>query len=91
LVSSFFKESDQGQIYVSSNIPTRYDLNQTVKRVHEVEEMLKDLPELKHTLTAIGRVEGVIVQASEGVYLAQMLLNFPKRMNGKSRLKHLWR
>ncbi len=86
---SFFKESDQGQIYVKLEYPTRYDLNQTVKRVHEVEEMLKDLPELKHTLTAIGRVEGVIGQASEGVYLAQMLLKFSERIERQITLETL--
>ncbi len=86
---SFFKESDQGQIYVKLEYPTRYDLNLTVKRVHEVEEMLKDLPELKHALTAIGRVEGIIGQASEGVYLAQILLKFSERTEREITLAQL--
>jgi HAE1 family hydrophobic/amphiphilic exporter-1 len=44
-----------------------------------VEERVKDLPELKHVLTTIGKVEGIIGQASEGVYLAQILLKFSER------------
>jgi len=76
---SFFTDPDRGQILVKLEYPTRYDLSQTEQRAHQIEERLKDLPELKHVLTTIGKVEGIIGQASEGVYLAQILLTFSER------------
>ncbi len=85
----FFANSDQGQIYVKLEYPTRYDLGLTTKRVNDIEQRLKDLPELKHTLTAIGRVEGHIGQASEGVYLAQLLLKFSERTERKMTIQQL--
>jgi len=75
----FFTDPDKGQIAIKLEYPTRYGLKQTQLRVRHVEERVKDLPELKHVLTTIGKVEGVIGQSSEGVYLAQILLKFSER------------
>ena len=85
----FFANPDQGQVYVKLEYPTRYDLDLTVKRVNEIEQRLKGLPELKHMLTAIGRVEGKIGQASEGVYLAQILLKFTERTERQMTIQQL--
>ena len=84
-----FSNPDRGQIYVKLEYPTRYDLDLTIKRVHDIEQRLKDLPELKHILTAIGRVEGKIGQASEGVYLAQLLLKFSERTERQMTIQQL--
>ncbi|MCD4831192.1 MAG: efflux RND transporter permease subunit [Anaerohalosphaeraceae bacterium] len=75
----FFEEPDQGQVVVKLEFPTRYDLKQTERRMHDVERRLKDMPELKNMLAAIGKAEGIIGQSSEGVYLAQILLKFSER------------
>jgi len=75
----FFTEPDQGQVIVKLEFPTRYDLNRTLERVRDIEGMLKDVPVLERMLTTIGKVEGIIGQSSEGVYLAQVLLVFPQR------------
>jgi HAE1 family hydrophobic/amphiphilic exporter-1 len=75
----FFTDPDKGQIAIKLEYPTRYDLKQTQLRVQQVEEKIKDLPELRHVLTTIGKVEGIFGQASEGVYLAQILLKFSER------------
>ncbi|MBN2560937.1 MAG: efflux RND transporter permease subunit [Phycisphaerae bacterium] len=75
----FFDNPDQGQVFVKLEYPTRYDLSQTEKRVRQVEDMLRSVPELRHVLTTIGNVEGMFGQASEGVYLAQILLKFSDR------------
>ena len=85
----FFQNADRGQIYVKLEYPTRYDLDLTVKRVNEIEQRLKDMPELEHILTAIGRVEGRIGQASEGVYLAQLLLKFSERTERQMTIQQL--
>ena len=73
---SFFENPDRGQVFVKLEYPTRYNLAQTKTRVHEVEELMAALPGLQHTLSTIGKVEGIMGQASEGVYLAQLLLTF---------------
>ena len=75
----FFVDPDQSRIVIKLEYPTRYNLSQTEQRVGRVENKLKDLPELRNVLTTIGKVEGIIGQASEGVYLAQILLKFSER------------
>jgi len=79
LGSNMMDDPDQGQIYVKLEFPTRYELAETVRRVHEAEERLRGLPELRHTLSMIGKVEGVVGQSNEGVYLAQLLLRLSER------------
>jgi hydrophobic/amphiphilic exporter-1 (mainly G- bacteria), HAE1 family len=76
LGSGFVSESDRGDIFVKLEFPTWYSLNHTKKRVDESVEKLKGLPNLRHVLMSIGKVEGMIGQASEGVNLAQVLLHF---------------
>jgi HAE1 family hydrophobic/amphiphilic exporter-1 len=75
----FFKESDKAELFVKLEYPTLYNLDKTVERVRNVEQKLRDLPELKHILSSIGKVEGVIGQSTQGVYLAQVLLTFSDR------------
>jgi len=75
----FFTEPDQGQVAVKLEFPTRYDLERTRDRVAQIETRLADLPALRHVLTTIGKVEGIIGQSSEGVYLAQIYLAFSQR------------
>ena len=73
---TFVEEPDRGEVYVKLEYPTRYRLKETLTRVQQVEDQLRDLPGLKHTFTTVGKVEGILGQASEGVYLAQILLSF---------------
>jgi HAE1 family hydrophobic/amphiphilic exporter-1 len=75
----FFSNPDQGQIFVKLEYPTSYDLDKTAERLKTIEKRLTGLPELKHTLSSIGKVEGIIGQSTEGVYLAQALLVFSDR------------
>ncbi len=79
LGTSMVSDSDQGKLFVKLEFPTEYDLAKTTQRVKEAENRLSDVPELKHTLTTIGKVEGTIGQTSEGVHLAQLLLKFSER------------
>ena len=72
----FFAEADTGLALVKLEYPTRYSLKQTEARVQEVEEILRPISDLRYLLTTIGKVEGVMGQASEGVYLAQILMKF---------------
>ena len=73
---SFMPDNDKGEIYVKLEYPTRYSLAGTVERTRQVEDRLSDMPGLLHRLVTIGKVEGVVGQSSEGVYLAQALFRF---------------
>jgi HAE1 family hydrophobic/amphiphilic exporter-1 len=79
LGSSAFAESDRGAVYVRLEFPTRYRLDESVRRVREVESRLEGLPELRHILSTVGKVEAILGQSSEGVYLAQILVKFSER------------
>lgn len=79
LGSSAFAEPDKGSLYLRLEFPTRYQLAETVRRVEEAEARLRGLPELRHVLSTIGKVEGILGQGSEGVYLTQILLRFSER------------
>jgi len=74
-----FTEPDKATLFVKLEYPTDYDLDRSIERVGAVEERLKDVPELKHILSSVGKVEGVVGQSTEGVYLAQVLLVFSDR------------
>ncbi len=75
----FISEPDQAQLFVKLEYPTSYNLAKTAERVKAIEERLSDSPQLKHILSSIGKVEGIIGQSTEGVYLAQVLLVFSDR------------
>jgi hydrophobic/amphiphilic exporter-1 (mainly G- bacteria), HAE1 family len=79
LGSSAFSEPDKGSVYLRLEFPTRYQLAETVRRVQEAEARLQDLPELRHVLSTVGKVEAILGQGSEGVYLTQILLRFSER------------
>lgn len=79
LGTSAVAETDMGRVYLRLEFPTRYHLNETVRRVEQAEARLADLPELKHVLTTVGKVEAILGQSSEGVYLAQILMKFSER------------
>jgi len=85
----FFSDPDQAQVFVKLEYPTWYDLEKTSVRVKEIEERLNDLPELKHILSSIGKVEGIIGQSTQGVYLAQILLVFSDRDQRKLTIDEL--
>lgn len=89
LGSSAFSESDRGAIYVRLEFPTRYELAETLRRVQQAEARLRELPELRHVLTSIGKVEAILGQSSEGVYLAQMLLKFSDRTDREITIEEL--
>ena len=79
LGGGFISNTDMGQVTVKLEFPTYYSLDETVRRVAEAERRLKDMPDLRHILVTIGKVEGIIGQSSEGVYLAQVGLRLPER------------
>ncbi len=77
----FMPHPDRGEIYIKLEYPTHYDLRTTEGRVREVQRMVGELPGLRHAFVTIGKVQGMMGQASEGVYLAQILLRFVDKMD----------
>ncbi|MDB9822708.1 efflux RND transporter permease subunit [Deltaproteobacteria bacterium] len=80
LGSSMVSEADKGEVFIKMEFPTWYDLSNTREQVNEAKDRLKEMPHLKHSLSTIGKVEGIIGQSSEGVNLAQILLKFSERI-----------
>ena len=79
LGSGSFADTDMGRIYLRLEFPTRSSLKETARRAEQAEARMEGLPELKHILTTIGKVEAILGQSSEGVYLVQILMKFSER------------
>jgi len=77
--TSLGEDPDKGEIYVKLEFPTDYSLARTRARLVPIVEELRTVPEVKHVLTTIGKVEGTEGQTSEGVYLAQVLLRLTSK------------
>jgi HAE1 family hydrophobic/amphiphilic exporter-1 len=69
---AFFPDNDKGEFSLTLEFPTDYNLNATKKQVLEISKRLRTMPEVRATSTIIGKVKGMIGQASEGVYLAEI-------------------
>ncbi len=69
-------DPDRAEVFVKIEFPTQQALGETTARVREIEGLLADLPDMKYMYTGVGKVDGVAGLASEGVYLAQILLRF---------------
>lgn len=89
LGSGFISDSDKGEIFIKMEFPTWYNLDRTKKRVDKSVDLIKDVPHLRHVLTTIGKVEGMMGQASEGVNLAQILLKFDEKTERKLSIHNL--
>jgi len=76
---TFVSDPDKAELFVKLEYPTWYELGRTTERVKALEDRLRDVPELEHILSSVGKVEGVIGQSTQGVYLAQLLLTFSDR------------
>ena len=73
---TFFETADRGKIFVKIEFPTDYDLQKTTARLVKIQDRLKDLSDLKHILSASGKVDSIGGSGSTGVYLAQIQLSF---------------
>lgn len=82
-------DPDRGEILVKLEFPTNYNLARTREHVQVIEKRFRSLPHLRHVLTSVGNVEGMLGQASEGVHLAQMLLRFNERTDRRESIHEL--
>ncbi len=89
LGSTTLRDTDKGEVYVKMEFPTWYSMSETQGRVQEALNIISDMPHIRHTLTTIGKVEGMVGQSSEGVYLAQILLKFSERTERETSITEL--
>ena len=73
---SFFEIDDVGRVFVRAEMPPYYNLDNTVKRLDEIQGRLMKLSDLDHVLTTAGKAEAMSGQANEGVYMGQIELFF---------------
>ncbi len=76
---AFLPVSDRGEIIVKLEFPTTFSLAATIENTRLIEQTLADVPELKHRLTTVGKIDGTVGQTSEGVYLAQIFCKFSEK------------
>ena len=72
----FTEQIDLARITVKVEYPTYYNLEKTCERVKAIEDKLQDFPDLEYSLVTIGKVDGGITSATEGVFLGQIQLFF---------------
>jgi len=82
-------DADLAEATVKVEHPTYYSLDRSVDRLKEVENLIADLPDLEHRLVTVGKVEGAIGTATEGVNLAQVLLRFSAKTERDVTLEEL--
>ncbi|NOY82722.1 MAG: efflux RND transporter permease subunit [Kiritimatiellaeota bacterium] len=75
----FFPNTDQGQLVVRLEFPSDFNLSATRRRTAEIAARLRKTPEVLGTLSVVGRIQGIIGQASEGPYLAEILVKLTPR------------
>ena len=73
---SFLPICDRGEMVIKLEYPSTFSIAQTEERTSQIESLLDGIPELKHRLTNIGKIDGSVGQSSEGVYLAQITCKF---------------
>ncbi len=76
---SFLPLSDRGEVIVKLEFPASFSLQNTIERTREIESLLSGVPELRHRLTTVGKIDGNVGQTSEGVYLAQIFCKFSEK------------
>ncbi len=85
----FVPEADQGKVLVQLEFSSSQNLEETARRTRRVEEMLLDLPGLERRFTSVGKIEGILGQVSEGVYLAEITLVFPPKTARKRGIQEI--
>ncbi len=80
---SFFPDNDRGEFIIKLEYPTYYNIDETCARTMAYEKKIRALPETLSCSTVIGKVQGVLGQVSEGVYLAEITV----KTSGKNERK----
>ncbi len=70
----FMPEMDRGEFSVRLEFPTDRNLDDTARRAHELAGRIRRFPWVRTVLVRVGKVQGVLGRASEGPYLAEIVV-----------------
>ena len=73
---SMFPDVDRGDLNVKLEYPTQQNLDESIRRVKEVEEIIWEMKGVKHVYTDIGKIKAVTGSPSEGTFLANITVKF---------------
>ncbi len=69
---SFFPNNDRGEFLVKIEYPTDYNIKKSAERTLIAAQRIRSLPEVKRTVSLIGKVQGVMGKVNQGVHLAEI-------------------
>ncbi|MCP3967705.1 MAG: efflux RND transporter permease subunit [Lentisphaerae bacterium] len=72
--TSFFPNTDRGRFNVRLEFPIRRNINASKRMVLAIAERIRQLPEVRNTMSMVGDVYGNEGQATKGVYLGQIIV-----------------
>ena len=72
--SDFMTEMDMGEVMVTMEFPATQNLETTIERTREIENIVKGMDGVTNILATIGKIDGMLGQSSEGVYISQLLI-----------------
>ena len=70
----FVSEPDMGKLTLFLEMPPGTPLTETDRVLHQINEVVTDLEEVRHTYTTVGKLEGTFGRTSEGVHVGQVLI-----------------
>lgn len=79
----FTEPIDLARVCVKVEYPTYYNLEHTTERIIAIESKLTDFSDLDYSMVTIGKVDGDIQEATEGVFLGQIQLFFKDKTQRK--------
>ena len=79
--TSFFPDADRGEFIIKVEYPTDYNLATTTKQLLEADMKIRKLPEVLGTSVVAGKVQGVLGQVSQGVYLGEITVKTLSKNN----------
>ncbi len=83
---SMFPDMDRGDLTVKLEYPTQQNLDQTVRRVREVEKLVRELPGVIHVYTDVGKIRAIDGSPSEGTFLAAITVKFVHKTDRKENI-----
>ena len=72
--SDLITESDRAEATVTVEMPPGTNIGRTSRIVEHIEKIILELPEVKTTLSTVGKIEGLFGKSTDGVHVAQILI-----------------
>lgn len=71
---TFVPQADSGELSIKLEYPGDVNVDETARRAQAVAARLDGRPEVRDSLVIVGKVQGLLGQASEGPFLAEILV-----------------